>query len=105
MNSAPAIAASDADADPVSSFSQPKIVGPTNPPIVPTELMNASPPAAAIPVRKRGGIVQKMPRAALMPLSASVMKPSDTQKCDDQIAPRNPTADSRQANVRFRTFP
>ena len=46
--------------------------GPTKPPIVPTELMKASPPAAAMPVRKRGGIVQKIPRAALMPVSATV---------------------------------
>jgi len=56
------MAASPAENDPVSSLSHPMTYGPTNPPVVPMELMKARPPAAAMPVRKRGGIVQKIAR-------------------------------------------
>ena len=39
---------------------------PTKPPKVPMELMKAMPPAAPAPVSIRGGIAQKMPRAAVI---------------------------------------
>ena len=54
-------------------------MGPIAPPVVPMELMNARPPAAAIPVRNRGGIVQKMARAPLMPVTATAIQKTDIQ--------------------------
>ena len=39
--------------------------GPTKPPTVAMLLMKASPPAAATPVRKRVGMLQKIARAAM----------------------------------------
>src|SRR6516164_2979057 len=65
-----AMAANPALNEPVKSFSHPIVTGPKKPPNVPTELMKASPAAAPMPVRKRGGIDQKMPRADVMPMSA-----------------------------------
>src|SRR5712691_9492499 len=53
----PAIAINPAENDPVASLSHPTAYGPTKPPSVPMLLMKARPPAAAIPVRKRVGIV------------------------------------------------
>ena len=41
--------------------------------MVPTVLMKAMPPAAATPVKRRGGMDQKIARAAVMPISASVI--------------------------------
>src|SRR4029079_11329177 len=72
------IASSPAENDPVSSVSHPMMYGPTKPPLVPMELMNARPPAAAIPVRKRGGIVQKIARAPLTPVTATPIQITDT---------------------------
>src|SRR4051794_15565961 len=69
----PLIANRPAENEPVRSVSHPMMLGPTNPPMVPIELMNASPPAAATPVRKRGGMLQNNPRAPLMPTSATAM--------------------------------
>ncbi len=43
--------------EPVRSLSQPIVNGPKKPPRVPTELMNARPPAAAVPGRNREGMV------------------------------------------------
>jgi len=45
----PPITASPAVNEPVTVFSHPMITGPKKPPIVPTELMNAKPPAAPSP--------------------------------------------------------
>ena len=66
--------------DPVRSFSHPIIEGPKKPPAVPTALMKASPPAAAMPVRNRVGITQKTDRAALMPTRPAVIQASESQK-------------------------
>src|SRR5262245_31531066 len=79
--------------------------GPTNPPNVPTELIKARPPAAARPVRNLGGIVQKIARAPLTPVTATAIHTTDTQKLlSNRIAPRNPAADSRHASARFTTL-
>src|SRR6516225_9729090 len=45
---------------PVASLIQPMAYGPTKPPRLPIELINARPPAAAEPVRKLVGRVQKI---------------------------------------------
>src|SRR5689334_14150165 len=82
------------------------IVGPTKPPIVPIELMNARPPAAARPLRNRGGIVQNSARAALTPLTATVIHSTDIQKevPANRIDPTKPTAASAHANARLPTL-
>ena len=58
-----------------------------------------------LPMRLYGGIVQKIPRAALMPVSATVTPASDAQKFEEAIAPTNPTADTRHASARLTIFP
>src|ERR1043166_1207890 len=69
--------------------------------MVPIELMNARPPAAATPVRKRGGMLQNKPRAPFIPIRATVTHATDSQKCDAKItAPRNPAADTRHDRPR-----
>src|SRR6186997_688759 len=82
------------------------MVGPTNPPMVPMELMKARPPAAARPLRKRGGIVQKRARAALTPLTATVIQSTDNQNDvpANRIEPMNPTAASAHATARLPTL-
>ena len=87
-------ASSPAENDPVSSVSHPITYGPTNPPVVPMELMNARPPAAAMPVRNRGGMVQKIARAPLMPVTATAIPRPTPRSCPaNRIAPRKPQAD------------
>src|ERR1700689_4087321 len=61
--------------EPENSFNQPIMEGPAKPPIVPMLLMKASPPAAAAPVKKRVGMVQKIARAAVTPTKAA-LKPT-----------------------------
>src|SRR4029453_2125286 len=101
----PVIAYSPAENDPVRSVRNPNTYGPTNPPVVPIELMNASPPAAAMPVRNRGGIVQKIARAPLTPVSATAIHITDTQKFfSKRIAPRNPHAATAHAIARLTTL-
>lgn len=48
----------------VSSSVQPTIDGPRKPPRLPTELISAMPPAAAVLVRKIGGSPQNGPSVA-----------------------------------------
>src|SRR6478752_9684678 len=98
MNDSPAVN------DPVRSVSQPTAYGPTNPPAVPIELMNARPPASAMPVRNRIGIVKKMPRAALIPASDTVSQPNDTQKFVETTAQASPMAPTRHDSARFVTL-
>ena len=83
--------------------SHPMIVGPTNPPVVPIELMNARPPAAAMPVRNRGGIVQKMRARAVDAghRDRHPRRPTSRSCPANRIAPRNPHADSAQASARL----
>src|SRR5678816_1554824 len=97
----PAIAISPAENDPVASRNHPMAYGPTKPPSVATLLMKARPPAAARPVRKRVGIVQKIARADVMPASATVIHNSDSQKLAVAIASPRPAAAMRQASARF----
>src|SRR5687768_17179220 len=67
--------------------------------------MNASPPAAATPVRNRGGIVQKMARAPLMPVTATAIQTTDIQNSPrNTIAPMNPAAATAQASARLTTL-
>src|SRR5205814_51360 len=103
-NRNPASAARPVVKEPVRSTRLPITIGPTNPPDVPIELMNASPPASASPVRKRIGIVKKMPRAALMPASDSVRNAIDSQKLPVRIAPTRPTPPSAHESIRFTTL-
>ncbi len=49
---------------PVPSFSAPMIGGPTSPPVLPSELISASPAAAPVPVRIDVGSDQNVPMAA-----------------------------------------
>ena len=78
------------------------IVGPTNPPIVPIELMNARPPAAARPLRKRGGIVQKSARARV----DAAHRHGHPQHRHPEVVPANridptkPTADDERRPAR-----
>src|ERR1700682_416961 len=90
--------------DPVRSLNHPIIEGPMNPPRVPMELMKASPPAAAIPVRKRVGIVQNMARADVMPLKATAMPIMEMTKEWDTIEITSPSVDIRHARVKFPIF-
>ncbi|MCY1376913.1 hypothetical protein D9M69_644420 [compost metagenome] len=46
--------------------------GAANPARLPTELMKAMPPAAAVPVRKEAGIDQNTGKAARMPMVAKL---------------------------------
>src|SRR6185503_13792525 len=97
----PAIAISPAENDPVASLNQPMAYGPTKPPSVAMLLMNARPPAAASPVRKRVGIVQKIARADVIPESATVIQHNDSQKLAVAIARPRPAAAIRHASARF----
>src|SRR5437773_564736 len=63
---------------PVLSLIFPIIIGPKNPPRLPTELMNAIPPAEAVPLRKLVASAQKGALAAL-PLTACI-------DCADRVA-------------------
>jgi hypothetical protein len=74
--SAPPSACSAAVLLPVRSRITPTSVGPTKPPGLPTELMNAMPPAAAVPVRTEVPTAQKGPVAAFRPMNASVSAPA-----------------------------
>src|SRR5262249_31938405 len=78
--------------------------GPTKPPSVPMLLMNARPPAAARPVRNRVGIVQKIARAAVMPINASVIHERETQRFDERIANRSPIVATKHAIRRLPIF-
>lgn len=89
-----AIAANPAVNEPISSFSQPMMAGPKNPPMVPMELMSARPPAAAAPVKKRDGIAQNIARAALRPASATVMPRIDGRNDYENSAKPNPAVDN-----------
>src|SRR5262245_1749366 len=101
----PLIARRPAENDPVSSVSHPITYGPTNPPVVPIELMNARPPAAAMPVRKRGGMVQKIARAPLTPVTATAIHTTESQKLFlNRIAPRKPHADTAHDSARLTTL-
>jgi hypothetical protein len=60
------MASSPAENPWVRSFSQPTAKRPRKPPSVPIELINAKPPAAPNPVKKRGGMAQKIARAAVI---------------------------------------
>ena len=53
---------------PVASLIQPMANGPANPPTLPIEFANAIPPAAAVPVRNVGGIVQNIGIAEYSPI-------------------------------------
>ena len=87
------------------SVNHPIRYGPTKPPIVPIELMNARPPAAAMPVRKRGGIVQKMPARSVDPVSATVRPHTDTQKFARKRSRRgSPRPRRRHASARLTTL-
>src|SRR6516165_12668626 len=57
---------------PVASLIQPMAYGPTKPPRLPIELINAMPPAAAEPVRKPVGRVQNVALAAYTPIAQMV---------------------------------
>src|SRR5215467_12862637 len=57
---------------PVASLIQPMAYGPTKPPRLPIEFINAMPPAAAEPVRKPVGSVQKVVLAAYTPIAQMV---------------------------------
>src|SRR5689334_3138055 len=78
------------------------IDGPTNPPSTPIELMNARPPAAARPVRNRGGMVQKSARALFTPVSAIATAATETQNSSViTTALMKPSAASAQAIARL----
>jgi hypothetical protein len=62
--SGPAIVGSLSLIAAVASLTQPMAYGPTKPPRLPIEQINAMPPAAAEPVRNAVGRVQKMGNAA-----------------------------------------
>ena len=72
---------------------------------MPTELIKARPPAAAIPVRNRVGIVQKMARAAVIPSSATDTQASETQKFLEQNRQKQAQLPRvRHASVRLPIF-
>ena len=50
---------------------------------MPTELISAMPPAAPVPTRKRGGMVQKIVRAEETPISEYVVDPVGSGEADD----------------------
>ena len=64
--------------------------------------MNARPPAAAIPVKKRVGIDQKIARAAVTPINASVIHANETQGFL-QYKPRNQSSITIQCALSLST--
>jgi len=89
----------------LSSLSQPINAGPTKPPAVPIELMKARPPAAPTPARKRVGMVQKMARADVTPISASV-SPAKANGSEpvNSTDMTSPTAARKQVMTRLPIF-
>jgi len=67
--------------------------------------MNARPAAAPMPERERGGMVQKIARAAVMSESAAVTTASDVQKPVTNSGATRAAAESRQATARLRILP
>src|ERR1700722_4377470 len=87
--------------EPENSFNQPIMEGPAKPPIVPMLLMKASPPAAAAPVKKRVGMVQKIARAAVTPTSAALKPTRAIVSEPDMIGATRPAPPSKHAIARF----
>src|SRR6202034_3889674 len=81
--------------------SQPIIEGPKKPPSVATLLINASPPAAATPVKKRVGMVQKIARAAVTPTQATLNPTTAVQSEPDSTGAMRPMAPSKHAAARL----
>src|SRR5258708_16487150 len=68
------------------------------------ELIKAGPPAAPIPVRKRVGIVQKIARAEVTPISAAVAPIIARMKEPEATKRTIPNTERRQAMVRLLIF-
>ena len=65
---------------------RPTMNGAMIPPSCPRELISAMPAAAAMPVRKRGGMVQKIGIQAMMPVMIMVMPIMSGTSCPGNSA-------------------
>src|SRR5215471_21215350 len=100
----PDMARSPASNEPVESLSHPIKYGPAKPPMVPMELMKASPAAAPTPLRKRVGIGQKIARAEVMPTSATVIAESPRKRLPVVTEAARPAIPTARAMVRLPIF-
>src|SRR5262249_44992080 len=92
VNKVPAMTKKPVVKLPVVDFTWPIMVGPNRPPRLATELMRAIPPAAAVPLRKEEGSVQKVGSMLFMPVRVSARPRTKSQGDETRAIVSQPRA-------------